>query len=267
MLNKMMRTLLCGSMLLCLSAAALAQEAGMRCEDRGWRGDGYSRCAIRETTIPATRLLSVDGRRNGGVSVKGWERSDVLVRAKVESYGRTEAEAAAQLDQIRVETNGGSIRADGPSNGERQGWSVSFEVFVPHRTDLSLKAHNGGISISEVQGQIEFEAHNGGVALRRLGGAVHGQTHNGGLSIELDGERWNGEGLDVKTTNGGVNLIVPTNYSARLETRTVHGGMKIDFPVTVQGEIGREVSFDLGAGGARIRAVTTNGGVSVRRKG
>jgi DUF4097 and DUF4098 domain-containing protein YvlB len=114
-----------------------------------------------------------------------------------------------------------------------QGWAVSFELFVPFNSDLSLKAHGGGINVAGVRGRIDFETVNGGVSLRQLAGAVHGQTINGGVSIELSGDRWDSEGIDVKTTNGGVNLVLPENYSARLEASTVHGGFKVDVPVTM----------------------------------
>jgi DUF4097 and DUF4098 domain-containing protein YvlB len=54
---------------------------------------------------------------------------------------------------------------------------------------LTLKAHNGGIRIADVSGQLEFETTNGGVSLQRLAGNVHGHTTNGGLSVELAGSR------------------------------------------------------------------------------
>jgi DUF4097 and DUF4098 domain-containing protein YvlB len=265
----MLKTFLQAMMVVCLFAVtAFAQEYGLRCDDRNWRGDGYSRCLMREMTVPAAKQIVVDGRLNGGVSVKGWARNEVLVRVKIEAHAKSsEAEASALVDQIRIETNGGNIRAEGPNAGDKQNWSASFEVFVPRETDLSLKTYNGGISITEVSGRIEFDAHNGGVSLQRLAGMVRGQTLNGGLSIDLVGPRWNGEGIDVKTMNGGVNLSIPSDYSARLETSTVNGGLKVEFPVTVQGEISRELSLNLGNGGPTIRAVTTNGGVSVRKKG
>ena len=108
---------------------------------------------------------------------------------------------------------------------------------------------------------------NGGVSLKRVGGNVKGGTTNGGLSVELAGERWDGEALDVSTTNGGVSVSIPENYSARLETGTVNGHLSIDFPVTVQGNITKELAVNLGAGGATIRAMTTNGGVRIHRSG
>jgi hypothetical protein len=43
--------------------------------------------------------------------------------------------------------------------------------------------------------------------------------------------------------------------------------LRIDFPVTVQGELTsrRGISTTLGSGGPLIRARTTNGGVTIRR--
>ena len=142
---------------------------------------------------------------------------------------------------------------------------MSYEVFVPRRADLSLETHNGGISISEVNGKIEFTALNGGVVLRKVGGAVRGSTTNGGLVVELSGDRWDGETLDVRTTNGGIVMSIPENYSAHLQTGTVNGGINVDFPVTVQGNINKQLAVNLGSGGATVKAMTTNGGVRVKR--
>lgn len=242
------------------------EERGMSC-DNNRNGDRASHCVIKEQTIAATgNLISVDGKKNGGVSVRGWERNEIFVRAKIQTWANTDGEAQALAGQVRVVTGGGQIHAEGPSTADRQGWSVSFEVFVPVNSNLSLKAHNGGVSIADVRGQIDFSAVNGGASLKRLAGNVKGHTTNGGLSIELSGNRWDGEGMDVRTTNGGVSLKMPEGYSAHLETGTVNGGFNVDYPITVQGKIERNLSVNLGSGGPTIRAMTTNGGVTIRRK-
>ena len=80
------------------------------------------------------------------------------------------------------------------------------------------------------------------------------------------GHVWEGSGMDMRTTNGGVALQIPEDYNAHLETGTVNGGMRLGFPVTVQGRIDRELSVDLGRGGQTVRAVTTNGGVRVEQR-
>jgi DUF4097 and DUF4098 domain-containing protein YvlB len=237
----------------------------MTCND-DWSNDRMARhCDIREQTIQSSGTVTVDARKNGGVSVKGWDRSDVLVRSRVQAMAGTQAEADDMAKQITIESAGGKIFASGPETQRNNHWSVSYEIFVPRHTDLSLEASNGGIAIADVNGRMEFTALNGGVVLKRVAGDVHGSTTNGGLMIELSGDRWDGETLDVKTTNGGIVLAVPDNYSAHLETSTVNGNLSIDFPVTVQGRITRELAVNLGAGGPTVRAVTTNGGIKIKR--
>lgn len=259
----MKRTLI---LLLCLAPGALPQEKSMTCDQGGdhWN-DGRRFCEIREATVPAGGRLDVDGGPNGGVTVKGSDRGDILVRSMVQAHGDDDADARRLASEVRVETSSGRIHATGPSSRNHHGWSVSYEIFVPHNTDLVLRTHNGGIGISGVHGKIEFEAVNGGVSLKQLAGLVEGHTTNGGVHLELARDHWDGDKCDVSTTNGGVTIRVPENYSAHLETGTVNGGVRMDFPVTVQGEINRHIAVDLGSGGNLVRATTTNGGVVVER--
>ena len=251
------------------SLPALAQNPSPRlnCDDnRSHNGRLITHCEMKEMTLGAPRgAIQIDPGVNGGVTVKGWSRGDVLVRAQIQTAAETESEARAMTPQIRIESGSGQIRAEGPGMDRYHNWSVSYEIFVPRQSDIRAKAHNGGIHIADVRGNIEFEALNGGVTLQRLAGEVHGHTTNGGLTIELAGDRWDGHGMDVATTNGGVKLDVPTNYSAHFESSTVNGSVNVDFPVTVHGRIDKDLSFDVGQGGATVRAVTTNGGVKIKR--
>lgn len=249
-----------------LAVDSYGQKGEMTCRDN-WQNERLSsHCEIKEQTLPAVRgTLSVDAKQNGGIIIRGWERDDMLLRMRVQSAAQTQAEADELARQISVETGDGQIHAEGPALERNRFWDVSYEIFVPRHTDLSLESYNGGISISDVNGHIEFEAHNGGVSLSNLGGDVRGSTINGGLSVTLAGARWDGEGLDVETTNGGVSLRLPDNYSAHLETGTVNGSFTFAFPVTLQGRLStKHVALDLGSGGANVRVMTTNGGVVVK---
>jgi hypothetical protein len=265
------RSVLIATLLALASVCALAQDRGrgsLTCrETNNWYGDRLvGNCEIREQTLEASGgTISVDGRQNGGVSVKGWDQGQILVRAQIQTGAPNAGEAVQLARQVRIETAGNKIFASGPENQKDYHWSVNYEVFVPRRSDLSLETNNGGISISEVNGRIDFSASNGGVVLKKCGGSVHGSTTNGGLVVELAGDHWEGETLDVRTTNGGVSMSVPENYSAHLQTGTVNGSISVDFPVTVQGRITKELAVNLGSGGATVRATTTNGGVRIKR--
>lgn len=242
------------------------------CSDNNWNdGERVSSRDLRETTISSTGRIDVDGGRNGGVSVKGEDRSDVLVRACVQAWGTSQEAAKAAVAGIRVNT-AGTIKAE--SSGEDNNWSVSYDIRVPRNMDVSLTAHNGGISISSVSGKMEFGTTNGGVFLSDVSGDVRGRTTNGGVFVRLNGSTWSGNGLDVTTTNGGVKLELPETYAARVETETVNGGFKSSIPalnVTTEDVKGdswqhsrrRSISTNLNGGGPTIRVATTNGGVSI----
>ena len=224
-------------------------------------------CEVRESTMPAGPL-NVDAGNNGGISIEGWDRNEIRVRAVVQASAPTAAEARALAGQVQVQAGGGRVYATGPDNTRREWWSVSYKINVPNKNDLDLRASNGGITILGVSGNMRFDTTNGGVKLQDVGGRVNGTTRNGGLNVTLSGNRWDGEGLDVETSNGGVTMTIPDGYNAELETRTVNGGLRIDFPITVQGELTsrRGISTTLGSGGPLIRARTTNGGVNIRRR-
>jgi DUF4097 and DUF4098 domain-containing protein YvlB len=230
------------------------------------RSDNEQFCETRNFTLAATKTISVDGRENGGVTVHGWDERGVRVLAMIQTQAETEAEASALAKQISIATSNAEVRAEGPSMGRRESWSVSYEVWVPRTTDLSIMARNGGISVDGIASRMELETVNGGLHLTDVEGDVRGTTVNGGVTAELSGDHWTGSGLDLRTSNGGVHLTIPSNYSARLETSTVNGGMDIGFPITVQGSLSHRLATQLGRGGATIRAVTTNGGISIRQR-
>lgn len=232
----------------------------------GISSDRAYHCEVREDTHAGGNPLRVDASPNGGIRVRGWDRNEIAIRSRVVAYADTEQEARRLASQVRVETAGGEVRAQGPDRENDSYFVVSYELNVPQNANLTLKTVNGGISLRDLRGTVTFDAVNGGVRLENVGGEVRGETNNGGLTIDLTGERWDGTGLDVETHNGGIRLNLPPNYSAELETGTTNGRLNVEIPITVQGRLGKRLHTTLGGGGPKIRAVTYNGGVSIRQQ-
>jgi hypothetical protein len=245
------------------------QQPQMSCDNNGWSDHARS-CEVREQTVASPGSLTIDPGTNGGVSIKGWSRSNVLVRAKVEAQADSPAEAHALASAVSIQAGGGSVRASGPAPNGQAWWSVSYEIFVPHLTNLSAKANNGGIHVTDVGGTMDFETQNGGLNLARLTGDVKAVTENGGVHVELMGDHWDGPGLHVSSTNGGVHVTVPTGYSAQFESSTVNGGVKSDFAelLTPSDREHRQTSISaaLGGGGSPVHVTTVNGGVDIVRE-
>src|SRR5262245_54410223 len=71
-----------------------ADQSTGGCGDR-WNSDRPSYCEVREETIAtgAVNPLEVDAGQNGGIRVRGWDRPDVHMRARVTASAASEAEA------------------------------------------------------------------------------------------------------------------------------------------------------------------------------
>jgi hypothetical protein len=245
-----------------------AKEGRDFCSNNNWSSDDkVSLAQLREANVSAGGTLTVDGRQNGGIAVKGEDRTDILIRACVQAWGSDENAARALANEVHINTSG-TVRADGPIEN---GWSVSYQILAPRNTNVNLT----GITITGIDATAQFETMNGGVFLSEDAGNFSGNTTNGGVFVKLSGQSWRGGGLDVITTNGGVNVQMPQNYAAHVETGTVNGGFSSDIAgLQPQRDDDRndnsgyrprktKISADINGGGPPIKIVTTNGGVRI----
>lgn len=236
------------------------------CKDAGSYNDrDETFCEVRELKESAQRGLDAEVG-NGSVTVTGSSRSDVMVQARVMASAQSTTEARDLAKQVTVTLENGRLRATGPTTGRRQSWWVSYRAQVPENYDLTLDASNGSVAVTGVRGNIDAETANGSIRLTDLGGRVRARTSNGSTHVQVSGARWNGEGLSVITSNGSARLDLPQNFNAELVVSTNNGGINIDFPVTVQGRLGRSVETTLGTGGPTLEVRTSNGSVRVTKR-
>ena len=245
----------------------LSADDWCRQAERNGRNDRYtSSCDVREESLSGVASLDVDSGGNGGIRVRGAAGTATRVRFRVVGNARDDRDAREIVQAVRITTDGGRIRVTGPRNRDGEWWNVEVEIEAPRELPMTLTTSNGGIALEGTTGRARFDTQNGGVALRDVAGDVQGRTVNGGVSIALQGTQWQGAGLDVETTNGGVRMELPANYNAELHTETHNGGIDIDFPVTVSGRLSdmrRRIDTRIGSGGAPLRVRTVNGGVSI----
>lgn len=228
-----------------------------------YNDDRETACEVREFTLPRGAVSAETS--NGSIRVTGEDRGDIFVRALVMANARTEERAKEILKEVTIDTTGG-LKADGPRNLNRAGWWVSYRIQAPKTTDVTLRSSNGALAVTDVKGAMRLRTSNGSIRLMDVAGDVEADTSNGSVNATLSGRAWDGAGLSVTTSNGSVRLTVPDNYNARLIAGTSNGGIDVDFPITVQGRIDRDIDTNLGSGGAPIRVRTSNGSVRVERR-
>ena len=224
-------------------------------------------CELRKTMLPPRSEVNVSNG-NGGIEVIGQDRNDIALEARVMASAGSKEDAESLVHQVKIDL-GDTIHADGPSNSvfTRRSWYVNYRLLVPRHIAAQLHTVNGGIELSGLDGTARVETTNGGITLRDLAGEVHARTTNGGIEAALSGDRWNGAGLYADTTNGGITVSVPAQYSAHLVAGTSNGGVSVGIPLS-GGEISRKhIDANLGSGGATVQFVTTNGGVGINHNG
>lgn len=268
--KKVLRALIVvASMIPPVRAAAQADDAEWlrRCRDNRWNDNRETHCEVRENRMRAPGgTVRMEGLRNGGVSVTGWNRDSIVVSTRIRAEARSQSAARQIASQVRTSVSGATISATGPNTTNGESWTVSLVSWVPSRSDLRVETRNGPVSVNGVDGDLDLETRNGPLSLENLAGSVRARTSNGPLSILLVGNRWDGSGLDARTTNGPLSISIPSDYSAHLEAATTNGPLSLGFPIPVSGRIGRNISADIGSGGATIRAETTNGPLAIRRR-
>ena len=242
--------------------------------------DGEPAARAQETVaLGNVRSLTVRAPRNGGIYVMGSDSG---------RYDVTACKAAAMdtsLNQIRVRVNGNELTGDGPDDSR---WVLYFLVRAPRGADLDLDAHNGPISIRNVNGTVAAHAVNGPISARDLDGTVNLETTNGPISISggsgtaklnatngpisvnLRGDSWNGS-LDAHTQNGPMSLRIPSTFRSGVVVESDGHG-----PVSCRAEACRQAKrtwddednrrIELGSGPTVVHLSTVNGPVSVRER-
>jgi hypothetical protein len=224
-------------------------------------------CELRKTMLPSRSELKISNG-NGGIEVIGQDRNDIAFEARIMASAGSKEDAESLAREVKIDL-GDTIHADGPSNSllTRRSWYVNYRLLVPRHIAAQLHTVNGGIELSGLDGTARIETTNGGISLHDLAGEVHARTTNGGIEAALTGDRWNGAGLYAGTTNGGITVSVPPQYSAHLIAGTTNGGVSVGIPVS-GGEISRRhIDTNLGSGGATVQFLTTNGGVGINHNG
>ena len=133
------------------------------------------------------------------------------------------------------------------------------------RGRVNAASVNQGIELTDIRGDVQAEAVNGPIHMRGIeAGRVSAETVNGSVSYEgaIRNDGW----YRFSTHNGGIDLTIPASAGATFTASTFNGTLHTTFPVTLhEAKEGKEFTFTLGSGGARIELESFNGTMTIRR--
>lgn len=266
--------------LLTLTAAAQAAEVTDRFEKTYPFRDGA--------------LLELDNV-NGAVGIDAWDRDEVRLVAekKVRADDQAKAREVLKQVQVSVQQEGGGLQVvtripkTGGGildwmTGDNVNVSVSYRLQVPRRARLDvettngtlrvkgtqgeaiLETTNGAISIADLDGDLRLSSTNGGIEATDVAGAVRASTTNGGIEVRLR-EVPSGSELSFQTTNGSVDVALPSDIRASVDIATSNGRISSEFDVAGGSKSRTRLSGDINGGGGELKIRTSNGNVEVEQ--
>lgn len=141
---------------------------------------------------------------------------------------------------------------------------INFDVQVPRGVRLNALTTNGGVRCVNLDSVVEAATTNGDVEVSTSEWAS-AKTTNGGVRVSMGNAKWSGE-LKLMTTNGSVDVTLPPSAEFKVDAATTNGGIRSDFPITVQGTFGpKTLSGTVGGGGRELKVATTNGGIELKK--
>lgn len=197
---------------------------------------------------------------NGSVSVDGWNKEEIEVRAVKLSGGDPD-----DLDRVQIDVEECSqelaVRTKYP-NDAGVAVSVEYHIYVPYRILLGgVKTVNGSVLVRGVDGTGTLRSVNGNVEVLDSAGRFSEHTTNGNVRMELR-RLEDGGPMDIETVNGSIALGLPADAHADLRVLSFNGDFQSELPVE-SGHMTSPRAFRgrIGSGGGEVSVRTINGGV------
>jgi DUF4097 and DUF4098 domain-containing protein YvlB len=202
------------------------------CDDDGIHGG--DRSAWRRTRDRDRAGLHVTVRLPRGVKVRAVS-------------GNGEVNVSGASDQVVATSGNGKVRVNGSG------------------ADVRATSGNGEVSVDGARGPVQASSGNGDVSVTTSLGPVSASSGNGDVVVDMSslGDR---DDMDFSTGNGRIRLTVPSNFAASIDATSGNGDVVSDFPITLSGRLSKShIRGTIGNGGPRVKLVTGNGQIELRR--
>jgi hypothetical protein len=212
----------------------------------------------------ALQIVAADG----SVDVQGGSGPRVEVRAERIAKASTDAEARALLPRIEIREDVSPDRIGLQTEGLGHvvigvEVSVQYHVTVPPMTHVHVRAANGPITLTDLDGAVVASTADGEIVGHDLTGSV--SLHADNRSIALDLKTFTGHPIDLRATTGGITLGIPPDANANLLADSNSGAIDLkDLAFEPLGDqTARRIRGRINAGGASIEVATIAGNIRI----
>jgi hypothetical protein len=214
-------------------------------------------------------VLRLENRR-GRIVIRSGTEAVVRVRAEVRDCtdqgdlpGRyTPAEIIAYLERKPpIEQNEKEVRIGFMLDADfHLGVEIDYEIVAPAWVDLEIDAKYGDLDVQMVGERIEVDKDSGSVRIREPRGKLRARINDGSLQVlGTPREEWS-----LRSTAGGVEVVVPAGLGFELDAKTAEGRLDADVPLG-EHKPGR-FEGAIHGGGPRIQLRSERGTLAIRQR-
>ncbi len=168
--------------------------------------------------------------------------------------------------RVRVATGNGAVSVERVGGGEVVASTGNGRVtLVSTEGTVRASTGNGDVQVRDATGAVRASTGNGRVSVTTAEGPVDARTGNGDIDVRMTALRA-ADDMTFSTGSGDVRVTLPAGYNGELDASTGNGTISSDFELRIEGRMSpRRVRATIGSGGARLRLVSGNGGLEVRK--
>ena len=280
--------------LLALAGVLLLLPGGAAAQKQKTATTIHEPALVRTTTRNETlRLgyggtLTLIGAPDGSITIDGWSRNEVEVRAEIQ----LRADSEQDLDRLALynnfilddDVNHVSILSTGthdrvfmkkaknfPKKLLGLPWKIDYRIRVPMAVDLDINAGRGPIRLKGVDGNVRISSPQSEATLEFTGGTLSTTIGAGRVSLKVLGRSWRGVGADIKVAAGDIVLELPAGFSGELDADILRIG---EIETTYEGLEAREkpgltkqqMKGRMGTGGAFLKLTVGDGRIFIQKR-
>jgi len=225
-----------------------------------------------QNSYPAADLLAVlVETKNGAITITGTDDDEVVVTVKYLTRAASQASAEDKLTRLKtdVSLNSGtlSIRAmfdTAAINGQQ----ISLDLSVPQEMLVRADTSNGGVQVTDMQGELELTTQNGSIRVESEVGPreLLADTKNGAIIVAASP---NSGSYTLKTANGKIEVKLPSALGIELDGSVGNGSLDIgdgQWSITGGKISSRELQATRGDGALKLDVRSANGQIVIGTK-
>ena len=207
-------------------------------------------------TDPSRPALIKASLVNGGITVKAYDGTEVIVEARARDQESDRQASSGGLRRLNISRTGLSVEEDNNEvriSTDSHLRPIDLTISVPAHTSLKLSAVNDGdILVTGVDGEMDVNDVNGSVTLNHVSGNCVAHALNGKVLATF--VRVNPQKpMAFSSLNGDIDVTFPADLKANVNLRSDRGDVFSDFDVQLQASAPQQTVEDSRGHGGKYR--------------